>query len=419
MREPEVVIVGAGLAGLCCGRRLFQAGTTFRILEASDGVGGRVRTDVVDGFRLDRGFQVFLTAYPEARRVLDYGSLGLRRFEAGAIVRWQGQFHHLADPRHRPLTALRGLATPIGTFRDKCRVIWLRDRVHTGSIEQQWQKPERPALELLRSNAGFTDAMIDRFFRPFLGGVFFDRDLATSSRMVRFVYRMFSSGDVAVPAEGMQAIPRQIAEQLPPASVRLNSAVTAVEPGRVTLASGERLTAKAVVIATEGPAAVKLLGGAIPPVNMRSTVTLHYAAEQPVVGSATLVLDGDGTGPVNTLVEMSAAAPSYAPPGQTLLAASVVGDPAEDAAALDQRARFQLASWYGPTVSRWRLLRVDRIREALPDMTAGALEPPQRPVRVQPGLYVCGDHRDNGSIDGAMTSGWRTAQEVLADVSDQ
>lgn len=413
MTTPDVLIVGGGLAGLCCGKRLAECGVPFHILEASDGVGGRVRTDIVDGFRLDRGFQIYLTAYPEGRRVLDLDALDLKPFVRGAMVWFGGKFHRVIDPRAEPLGAATSLFNPIGTVRDKLRMIsFSRGVFRTDPAAAD----ERLTLDVLRWNGHFTPALIDRLFRPFLGGVFLERDLSTSSRFFWFVFRMFASGPGTVPAMGMQAIPDQIAAKLPPESVRLNTPVEGIRDREVSLAGGETIRARAVVVATEGPAAAKLLGDAVPDPGSNGTVTLYYAAARPPVSEPILMLDGEGQGPVNNVVVMSNAAPAYAPPGQSLVAASVVGIPADDDAELDRRARVQLTTWFGPDVPGWVLLRVYRIPHSLPDQTAGKLDPWQRPVRLRPGLYVCGDHRDNGSIDGAMTSGFRAAQAVMEDL---
>jgi phytoene dehydrogenase-like protein len=416
MTEPDVLIVGAGLAGLCCGRRLAGCGVPFRILEASDGVGGRVRTDLVDGFRLDRGFQIYLTAYPEGRRVLDLDALDLRPFARGALVRVGGKFHRVADPRAEPLAAARSLVNPVGTARDKLRLVPFTWDITAGKLEDQFTKDERLTLDLLRWNGRFTDRMIDRLFRPFFGGVALDKTLATSGRFFRFVFRMFAEGPGAVPAAGMQAIPDQIAAGLPAGSVRLNAPVERVGHREVTLAGGETITARAIVVAADGPAAAKLLGDEVPDPGSNGSTTLYYAADRPPVDEPVLCLDGENRGPVNSLVVLSNAAPAYAPPGQALVSASCVGLFPESDPELGRKVRDQLTDWFGPDVAGWRLLRVYRIPHSLPDQTAGKLDPWQRPVRLRPGLYVCGDHRDNGSIDGAMTSGFRAAQAAMEDL---
>ena len=188
----EVLIIGAGLAGLCCARTLYQAGISFLLLDASDGVGGRVRTDRLEGFQLDRGFQVLQTAYPEARRVLDYPALNLKPFDPGALVFFDGRLHRVVDPIRQPQQLLSTILSPVGTLADKLRLARLRWQVSQGSIEDLLHRPETSTLAALR-NQGFSDSMIERFFRPFYSGVFFDRELTSSSRMFEFVFRMLAA----------------------------------------------------------------------------------------------------------------------------------------------------------------------------------------------------------------------------------
>jgi phytoene dehydrogenase-like protein len=411
----DVLIVGAGLAGLCCARRLHEAGLRPLVLEAADGVGGRVRTDLVDGFRLDRGFQVFLTAYPEARRVLNYPDLDLRPFEPGALVRSGGAFHRLTDPWRQPLRGLRSAFSPVGSFRDKLRVARLRSRVLAGTLDDQFRVPEIPTLEALHQ-AGFTASMIERFFRPFLGGIFLEPELQTSNRMFHFVFRMFSSGDACLPAGGMEAIPRQLAAGLPADATRFGARVAQVEAGSVRLESGEELRGRAVVVAGEAPSAAQLLGGAVP-ADARSVTCLYFAADRPPVDEPILVLDGDGQGPVNNMCVPSAVAPGYAPAGRHLVSATVLGTPRGNDVWLQADVRNHLAGWFGPAVHRWDHLRTYRIAYALPSQVPPALDVPERPVRWGPGVYVCGDHRDTASIQGAMASGRRAADAVRDDLA--
>ena len=416
MDHPDILIIGAGLAGLCCARRLAEQGQSFQILEAADQVGGRIRTDLVHGFRLDRGFQIFLTSYPEARRILDYEDLQLQKFTRGALIRYRGRFHRLVDPRKQPFAALGSITAPIGTFRDKIRLCKAALRWSRGEPEANGFHEESLTLDFLRWNGGFTEQMIDQFFRPFFGGVFLEKKLLTSSRFFRFLFKMFSQGDATLPAQGMQAIPEQIANQLPKNAIRFHTKVEKIEGGKVILSSGEVLSAKQIILATEGPTAARLLENRIPEPSSRGVTCLYFATERPPINEPILMLDGENRGPVNNLVVLSAAAPSYAPPGQSLLYASVLGVPEEEDQKLEARVRVQMNEWFGPQVKNWRLLRVDRIPHALPDQSPLALDPPQRAVRLEPGLYVCGDHRENASINGAMTSGYRAAQAVLEDL---
>jgi phytoene dehydrogenase-like protein len=418
MQNTDVIIVGGGLAGLACARRLHQCGISFQLLEAADGLGGRVRTDRVDGYLLDRGFQVYLPAYPEGKRVLDLPALQLQPFRRGALVRYQGKFRRVMDPYEGWLTAASGAFNPIGSFTDKLRVGRLKAKIQKPPLEKLLATEERTTLDELRWHGQFSPAMIDRFFRPWLGGVCLERELKTSSRFFRFVFRMFGEGGAAVPRDGMGAIPQQLAAKLPTERIRLNSAVVQLERGEAVLANGDRATARAIVVATEAPTAAKILNKTVPMNSMsHGTVTLYFAAEKPPVREAILMLNGDGAGPVNNVVVMSEAAPTYAPVGKSLIAVSVIGIPTEDDSAVEKQVRTQLQDWYGSDVASWKLLRMYRIAYALPDQSAGQLDPWQRPVRLRPGLYVCGDHRDNASIDGALSSGFRTAQAVAEDLA--
>jgi protoporphyrinogen oxidase len=410
---PDVLIIGGGLAGLCCGRELARRNVPFQILEASDGVGGRVRTDVVDGFRLDRGMQNYLTSYPEGKRVLDYDRLNLRPFDRSLLVRFGGKFHRLADPRDALVAALASAFSPVGTLSDKLAAAKLKGLVNTDPAIS----PDMSTAEFLTAT-GVGPVMTARLFRPFLGSVFLEHDLSTSARFFRFVYRLFALGSPSLPATGMQSIPEQIASGLPVAAVRLNCPVEAIDGATVSLASGEKLTAKAVVIATDGPAAVRLSGGAVPAGGWNGTTTLYYAAEVSPRAEPVLMLDGDGVGPASAVTVLSEVSREYAPPGKSLVAVSVVGVPAEDDSTLDARTRGQLGGWFGAEiVGGWRLLRVYRIRHALPSQPVGALEPWERPVKLREGLFVCGDHRDNASINGAMVSGRRAAEAVVGELA--
>jgi phytoene dehydrogenase-like protein len=406
-----VVVVGAGLAGLACALHLSEAGLPVQLLEASDGVGGRVRTDMVGGFRLDRGFQVLLTAYPETRRVLDYAALDLRPFLPGALVRREGRFHELSDPWRRPARLLSTLLSDVGTLTDRLRMARYRARVRAGGLSALFERPEATALERLRGE-GFSEPMIDAFFRPFFGGVLLDRGLSASSRMLDFVFRMMAEGDVALPAEGMGAIPKQMADRLPEGTVRLGARVASVSPREVRLDSGETVAARAVVVATEGPEAARLTGQ-LPAPGSRSVTALYFAAERAPIGEPILILDGDGGGPVNNLCVPSQVAPSYAPVGAALVSASVLEEP-ENPDTLEPAVRAQLTGWFGEQVARWRLLRTYRIPHAQPDQTPPALEPAERPVELGDRLFVCGDHRDTASLHGALVSGRRAAEAARA-----
>jgi phytoene dehydrogenase-like protein len=413
MSDKQVIVIGAGLAGLCAARHLTRNGIDCTVIEASDGVGGRVRTDLVDGYRLDRGFQVLLTAYPEAKKELNYETLDLHPFNPGALIRFRGNFHKISDPLRQPADLAATIFSPVGTLLDKANVARLRWDVQRGSVDDLFQRPSTSTLQRLRQ-AGFSEAMIDRFFRPFFGGIFLDRNLGTSSRLFDFIFRMFAQGDTVLPAGGIEAIPRQLAETLPEGTIRLKTKVEALTEDGVQLAGGESLRADAVIVAVEGPEAARLTGEVQDP-GVRSVTCLYFTAERAPISQPILILNGDGTGPINNLCFPSQIAPSYAPPNRALVSVSVLGDPGDDDELLRAKVQGQLTEWFGYPAKEWAFLRSYRVRYAQPAQPPGALEPPQRPIRLRPGRYVCGDHRDNASINGTMVSGRRAAEALMRD----
>jgi phytoene dehydrogenase-like protein len=405
-----VVVVGAGMSGLTCALHLQERGHVVVLLEAEDGVGGRVRTDDVDGFKLDRGFQVLLTAYPEVEAMLDVDRLGLGRFAPGAKVRIEDRFATIADPLRRPEAIFSTLVSGVATPMDALHILRLRRRVSRGSALGLLRADSGHAIDGLRAQ-GFSERIISRFFRPFLGGVLLDRELRASTRALDFLFRMFAEGDAALPAEGMGAIPAQLCERLAQGTLRLHARVARIEARSVTLESGQRIEASAIVVASEARGAAKLVNGLRVPTS-NPAVCLYFDAPQSPAIADYLVLDGNGEGPINELCVPSAVVPGYAPRGRALISASVLAPVIHDDQELEQRARQQLAEWFGNEVKGWRLLRLDRIPEALPFQPPGGFEPAAQSAKLADGLFICGDHRDLASLQGAMASGRRAALAV-------
>jgi phytoene dehydrogenase-like protein len=415
--EPDVdaVVVGAGLSGLACARRLAESGHTVAVLEASDAVGGRVRTDVVDGFRLDRGFQVLNPSYPALRDTVDLDRLRLRSYLSGALISIGDRHHLVADPRRYPKGLLSTLRAPIGSPAGKARLGAMALSVARRDPEADLGVSEATTAEALQRR-GIEQATIDRLLRPFLSGVFLEAGLATSSRFFDIVLRSFAKGSPGLPTDGMQALPTEVARPLPAGTVRLSTPARAVSPGRVSTDDGD-LTARAVVVAVDaGRVATLLPGFAAPP--MRS-VTTWYHTTPGTPGSAlaggrpVLVVDGDARGPVVNTSVLSNVAPAYAPPGSTLVSSSVLG--VTGAAEDDDAVRSHLQTLYGVSTADWQLVARVPVAAALP-----AMSPPlnlSKPVRYVESIYVCGDHRETGSIQGALASGGRTALAVMEDLA--
>ena len=403
--QTDVVIIGAGLAGLAAARVVHQAGRSFKIIEASDDIGGRVRTDHVDGFLLDRGFQVLLTAYPEAHRQLDLAALNLQAFDPGALVWRRGRGHVVGDPFRMPTSLPSTALAPIGSIADKIRIGLQRQRLRRGHASRLLGGQDTSTIGALRA-AGFSDKAIDRFLRPLFAGIQLDPSLTTSRRMYDIIFRSLADGNSVVPAGGMQTIPRQMASHIPADAIHLNTSAIAIDGTTVTTNTGATIAAKAVVIATEGPAAGRL--AAIEPVGSRSVGCVYFSADRAPIDRKLVVLDGTSAGPALNVVVISNVAPSYAPPGKHLIAAAMPSIVDGD---LEHMARVQLRGWWGDQVDSWTHLRTYRIAHGQPDQS-----PPFNPkqsISLGEGLFVCGDHRDTGSIQGAMFSGRRCGQAVV------
>ena len=406
----RALIVGGGLAGLACAGRLHAAGMETLILEGSDAVGGRVRTDVVEGFLLDRGFQVFLEAYPEAGALLDMQSLDLQPFRPGALVFQNGKLRRVMDVFREPRHLLGSALAPIGSITDKLRVAFLKWRVSRMSNDEI-ANHEDVTTEGYLQRAGFSKRMIDGFFRSFYGGIFLERDLRTSSRMFEFTFKMFSQGSATLPTQGMGEIPRQLASRLPNEAIRLGERVTEIRADGIKLESGEQLTGRAVVVATDVFTATKLLPDlARSQPAWRAVTCLYFAADRSPLCEAIIALNGSGSGLVNNVCVPSDVAPGYAPSGQSLISISVLGLP--EIADLESRVIAELESWFGKEVRGWRHLRTERIQRALTEQapSVGMTGPG---FREQGGIFVCGDHQWSASIEGAIISGIRTADAIL------
>jgi phytoene dehydrogenase-like protein len=405
----EVVIVGAGLAGLVCAQDLSRAGVECRVLEASDGIGGRVRTDSVDGFLLERGFQIVLTAYPQVQQRLDLDALDLGYFEPGAVVRMRRGFYPVADPLRRPLQIPRTLAAPIGTLADKVRVARLVIDVRRRSVPELLRGRDISTAERL-TRAGFSDRMIESFWQPLFAGIQLDPRLEVSSRRFDTILRMLAIGATGLPRHGIGAIPAQLASTLPAGTVRTEARVARIAGSGVVLDDGERIDADAVVVAAEGPAAHRLLGDRVPDPGSSAAACCWFSAPRAPISGPVLVLDGEASGPVKNLAVPSEVSASYAPAGRSLVAAAVPGTEALDPT-ITARVREQLAGWFGSTTGDWEHLRTDVIPHGQP-LQRPPFNPRQR-VSLGDGVFVCGDHRDTASIQGAMSSGERAARAVL------
>ncbi|MBZ6140497.1 MULTISPECIES: NAD(P)/FAD-dependent oxidoreductase [Streptomyces] len=443
--QADVVVVGAGAAGLAAAGRLTGAGVTTTVLEAAHAVGGRMATEKVDGFRLDRIGQLLSTAYPELRRTPGLDGLALLPFAPGVLLHSEGR-HHRAGAQagvrsaRSALHAVRALASaprsipaprrtitalgasgrpaapprtragaPLGTAVDQARLGAALSRHASTPVERLLARPELPAAQALAAR-GLPARTIDGFLRPLLAALLCDPDLTTSSRCADLALRAFAGGRLALPEGGAESLPEQLARNLPPGTVHTGVRVTSVATNSVTTAEHGVIRCRAVLVATDARAAAELLPGLRVP-DFHPVTVLHHTTDEPPATGASLLLDADRGGPVAHTAVVSHVDPSRAPAGRALVSSTVLGSCPSD---VDTAVRIHLSRLYGTPTGRWETLAVRHTPEAVP-----AMRPPhdlRRQVRLLAGLYVCGDHRDTSTPQGALHSGLRAAAAILTDL---
>ncbi|GGZ70194.1 FAD-dependent oxidoreductase [Streptomyces echinoruber] len=428
MFQADVVIVGAGIAGLSAAHRLTGAGVDTVVLEAAPYVGGRMSTEKVDGFRLDRVGQLLSTSYPELRLSPGLDALALRPFAPGVLLHSAGRHHRAGAPAgggstRGALHAVRALASaprppsaprtrtpaPLGSAVDQARLGTALTRLASTPVGRLMTRPELPAGQALAAR-GLPARTVDGFLRPLLAALLCDPELTTSSRCADLALRAFARGRLCLPEGGAEALPELLARTLPPGTVRTGVRVTSVSTTAVTTAEHGVVRCRAVLLATDARAAAELLPGLRVP-DFHPVTVVHHTAQEPPATGAWLLLDADRGGPVAHTAVVSRVDPSRAPGGRTLISSTVLGPPPEH---VDAAVRAHLARLYGTSTRRWETLAVHHTPEAVP-----AMRPPhdlRRPVRLLAGLYVCGDHRDTSTVQGALHSAHRAAAAVLADL---
>ncbi len=419
-----ILVVGAGVAGLTCAKVLVESGQEVRVLESSDHVGGRVWTDhSADGFLLDRGFQVLFTAYPSARKHLDLNALKLREFTPGAVLIRNGEWHVLGDPWQRLSLLGPTLSNPLLTAGDKLRAARLRryarrrslDAIFSGSM----RGGDRSAYAELQRRHFSSSGFIDQFARPFFGGILLDRELGSSTRMLFFALKMLASGKTVVPEQGMGAIAEQLAGKLPAKSLYLETRVEGIVPadGRavgVTLTGGEEMQGDAIIIATDAESAQHFIQTELPTESV-SVTCVYFGTTESLYSGPRLLLNANPDAFVNHAIQISNVSPNYAPKGQHLLSATVLGLPEMSDQDLVARCRSDISSWFpGKNLDPLRHLATYRLRFAQFRQPPGIFG--RLPANLTPmaGLVLAGEYTESSSIQGAMESGEKAAQAALA-----
>ena len=408
MNNYDVIIVGAGVAGLRCAIELEKKALNVLMLEASDRVGGRLKTDSVDGYTLDHGFQVLLTAYSECQSILNYDALELGCYEPGALI-WTGEtnrFKTLVDPIRRPAKLLQVALSPVGSLGDKLRVASLKNTLSKKSVPAIYEGRESTTLGYLKARE-FSDSMIKQFFKPFYAGIFLENELGTTSRMFEFVFKMFGQGYAALPKGGMQSIPAQMVQQLKTTTLQLNERVKALDNCSVTLSAGDIVCAKHLVVATDMSQAAALTKGDVEDRQWNSAQCYYFSAPSSPAPGKLIALNSSGKGSITNLSVPSDINTSYAPDGRALLCVST------DKGVAISTLEDELRSWFGRDADAFTFLKNYEVPHALPRQRPGDLLFGKAPLKNKHGIWICGDHRYASSLQAAMASG-RMVGEAIA-----
>ena len=409
--ETDVIIIGAGLAGLTAAKVLKQAGKSVLVIESSNAVGGRVQTDEVNGFLLDRGFQVLLTAYPEAKRFLNYEALALCRFDPGALILNKKGISRIGDPLRQPGALMSTLFSSAGTFADKFKMLRLKLKLSRKTIQHIFSEKEISTIDYLKKE-GFSERIISQFFKPFLTGIFLEDQLSTSSRMFEFVFKMFSEGDAAIPAKGMGMIPLQVAQGLSADELVFNEKVETVDGGKVITSSKSVYKANYILMATNpiqmpAPFQQQLVK------SYHSVTNMYFTTDKKPFTLPLIALNTLSGKLVNNIAVMDQISSVYSSNGKALISVSLVGDHLQaNQSQLQDRVISEMKFWF-PDALNWKHLKTYHINYALPNDDQVTHQPGYHSMRLNDQCFACGDYLMNGSINAAMKSGRLAAEAII------
>lgn len=411
-KEVKIAIIGAGVSGLVAAKVLESQGYEPTVYEASDRAGGRVKTDVVNGYQLDHGFQVLLNAYPIAQRYLDYPSLELGTFLPGATLFKNGKQVTLGDPLRNPSLLLPTLTSGIGTFGDKWKIFKLNAELKKKAIETIFEEPETTTLHYLKSK-GFSDGIIADFFTPFFSGIFLEPDLSTSSRMFQFVYKMFGTGNAVLPKAGIEAIPKQLLERLTKTRFVYNRRVTTCNDGTLVFSDGKEEIVDYTIIATEASQLVPNLRNQ--ETSWKTCDTLYFTTKEKIIDKPLIGLITDAEALVNNLFYHSSL-PMEHSGAENLLSVTIVKKHGLPESELVKRVQFELNSICN--ISGTTFLKRYHIKRALPNLSNIQYTMDPTETRLTSKVFLSGDQLLNGSLNAAMLSGELAANAVLQTIND-
>jgi phytoene dehydrogenase-like protein len=409
-KKADVAVVGAGIAGLTAACLLQKKGYKVHVFEAAKQAGGRIRTERVGGFMLDRGFHLFFSAYPEIKNFIDVKRLNLKPVYPGTIIRYDGDFNLMCNPGKHFRDMLSTMVASNASWSDLVKMLRLLAEANRLNSSNLLAHDDISALEYFKRK-GFSDKFINSFFKPFLASTFLDdEEMNTPSRLALFIFKMFSKGIVGLPEHGIGAVPEQIAAKLEPGTLHLQSKVRKISSAGIQLLKGDFITADKVLLATNPLALNELLPDYKIDLDSRHVTCLYFATDTPPVTKPVVVLNGENKGLVNNLCVVDLIQPTYSPAGHHLVAVHVTRQHDFDDEELVDEVMKEMASWFGVKVNTWEHLKTYYIKYALP--RKNRLETQQYAVQHDANTVICGDHLSYGSMNAAIRSG-KEAADIL------
>ncbi|MEM6515111.1 MAG: FAD-dependent oxidoreductase [Bacteroidota bacterium] len=409
--DYKIHIVGAGISGLIAAKTLEAGGYRPVIIEATDRVGGRVKTDIIEGYQLDHGFQVLLDAYPMAKKHLDFDALKLQKFVPGAVIFKDGKSSTIGDPLRDLSLLFSTMTANIGSLGDKLKILKLNSALKKKSLEAIFSSNETTTYEYLKEK-GFSDTMIESFFRPFFAGIFLEPDLKTSSRMFEFVYKMFGEGLAVIPEAGIQVIPDQLKAQLKYTDFNFNTRVSEVNDDHLILESGEKLKTHFTIIATE---ASHLISNLKTETNWKSCDNLYFTCENRHINKSIIGLIAEKDAMINNICFINTLNPKSSG-DKELLSVTVVKDHDMSEDMLIALVKSELSTFCN--IKDAEFLKRYKIPKALPDLNQLQNNCSPTETQLKPTIFLAGDQMLNASLNAAMVAGERAAEGLILTLED-
>ncbi len=402
--NKKITIVGAGIAGLSAGIYLKQLGyQNITFIEASDRAGGRMKTDYVDGFTLDRGFHTFFTAYPYASELLDYKALDLKYFNSGVLVLKNSTIRKIKDPFHHPLSTLTMFFSSMGSLGDKINLLKRRLEIRRMSESQIFEKFEVKTSSILRKKK-YSSQLIKNFFNPVFSAILLDNELTTSRRVFEYTFKMLMEGRVAIPAKGIEAIPKQLASHFGPDNFIFNRAVTGFIKNKITLDTNETLLTDILIVATEQNSLFSTLKKAPIKNDHRSSTCIYFSATKKPFVSAMVCVNANEPKLVSNIAVLTNIDKNFAPDGKELISVLLNGFAKANDEELESEVKLELFETFGKSVYDWQLLKVYRIDYTIPNQDYVLGRRHTNDIMIAENTYVCGDHMLYGSMNAAIKS---------------